>query len=210
MVVRRWSGDPLVAIDDAIARAAAALSVPAAPPVFGGDLAQRIHTWSEHTDTTLLLLLDQFEEFLLYHGDSWGPGGAASELARALSAPGIPANVLLGLREDALASLDRFKGRVPHLFDNYLRLAHLDVDAGREAIVGPLERWNADHPDDTMEIETALVERVLDEVHTGRITLSENGAGAAVTSTRSGIEAPFLQLVLTRLWEHERRRARAA
>ena len=36
-------------------------------------------------------------------------------------------HVLLSVREDALAGLDRFKGRVPQLFGNYLRLAHLNT-----------------------------------------------------------------------------------
>ena len=34
--------------------------------------------------------------------------------------------VLLALRDDALAKLDRFKGQIPNLFANYLRLDHLD------------------------------------------------------------------------------------
>ena len=56
-------------------------------------------------------------------------------------------NVLLALREDALASLDRFKGRVPHLFDNYLRLAHLDARRGaRGDRAGRSSSGTADHP----------------------------------------------------------------
>ena len=51
-------------------------------------------------------------------------------------------NVLIALREDALAGLDRFKGRVPHLFENYLRLKHLDRTAAREAIEQPVAEWN--------------------------------------------------------------------
>ncbi len=50
-------------------------------------------------------------------------------------------NVLLSLREDTLAALDRLKGAIPNLFANVLRLDRLDRAAGRAAIVRPLERW---------------------------------------------------------------------
>ena len=206
VVVRRWSGDPQAAIDAALAEGAvrALGAVPAGVPE-GGPLAERLRGWAEATDTTLLLVLDQFEEFVLYHGTAWERGGAARELADVLSARDLPVNVLLGLREDALASLDRFKGRVPYLFDNYLRLAHLDPAAAREAVCRPLEQWSRDHPDDPVDIEPALVDTLLDEVTTGRIALGRTGAGAA-GSRAEGVETPFLQLVLTRLWEEERGR----
>ena len=50
---------------------------------------------------------------------------------------------LVAIREDAVAKLDRFKGQIPNLFDNYLRIEHLDREAAREAIELPLERYNA-------------------------------------------------------------------
>ena len=48
----------------------------------------------------------------------------------------------ISIREDALAKLDRFEGRVPGLLDNLLRIEHLDHEAAREAIEMPLEHWN--------------------------------------------------------------------
>lgn len=207
VVVRRWSDDPIAAVDAAAAEAAADVGIFPDHVPASGRLADRLRTWADIADTTILLVLDQFEEFLLYHGNSWETGGAAWEIAHVLSVRDLPVNTLVGLREDALASLDRFKGRVPHLFDNYLRLEHLDVAGARRAIVGPLQRWNDDHPDDQMEIEDDLVECVLDEVVTGRIVLGRTGsAQAPATNRRPGIETPFLQLVLTRLWEEERSR----
>ena len=50
-------------------------------------------------------------------------------------------NVLVSLREDSLAKLDRFTGRVPGLFANTLRLDRLDRQAARAAIVGPVDRY---------------------------------------------------------------------
>jgi WD40 repeat protein len=125
------------------------------------------------------LILDQFEEHFLYHeGDA---------LAEQLAA--TRAHVLLAVREDQLARLDAFQSAIPSVFGNRLRLGQLDAAAGRRAIVGPLDRWNAAVAEgDRMGIETALVDTVLAQVETapGRI------------------EAPYLQLVLERVWEQER------
>ena len=37
---------------------------------------------------------------------------------------------LVSMREDSIAKLDFFKGRIPNLFDNYLRIDHLDSRPG--------------------------------------------------------------------------------
>ena len=47
------------------------------------------------------------------------------------SSPAAPRQRLVGMREDALAKLDFFKGRIPDLFSNYLRLDHLDRAAAQ-------------------------------------------------------------------------------
>ena len=39
------------------------------------------------------------------------------------------------MREDSIAKLDFFKGRIANLFDNYLRIDRLDREQAREAIV---------------------------------------------------------------------------
>jgi WD40 repeat protein len=131
----------------------------------------------------LHLLLDQFEDYMLYHGLD-GPLSAA--LPELLRRPGLRVNVLLALRDDALAELDDFSGRIPELFGNLLRLDRLDRDAGRAAILGPLERYG-ELSGERFTAEDELVETVLDEA-----------------STAEGVEAPYLQLVLERLWERER------
>lgn len=157
-------------------------------------------------DGELYVVLDQLEEYFVYHGGAAEPGSFTDELADALTQSGVRANVLLCLREDALAKLDVLKTRVPGLFSNYLRLDHLGRDAARSAILGPVERWNelfaAGSP---VTVEPELVDAVLDQVETG--TLGRARSGRAVTVRGGGgstIEAPYLQLVLERLWEVER------
>ena len=78
-------------------------------------------------DSDLLLILDQFDEYFLYHPDDEDP--FVDDLAAVVNDETLGVNVLLSVREDALASLDRFKGRIPQLFSNYLRLEHLRPDA---------------------------------------------------------------------------------
>jgi WD40 repeat protein len=132
----------------------------------------------------LCLLLDTFEEYMLYHGLEGPLSDALPELLRR---PGLRVNVLLALRDDALAELDDFAGRIPELFSNLLRLDRLDREAGRAAILGPLGRYS-ELSGEPYTAEDALVDAVLGEASAG-----------------GGVEAPYLQLVLERLWERERK-----
>ncbi len=154
-------------------------------------------TWSDDVGATLAdarraesayLILDQFEEYFLYHGDAGGPGTLLYELPE-LMHENPRVNVLISLREDSLAQLDAFKAGLPAVFANQLRLEHLDREAARAAILGPVARWN-ELTGESMGVEPALVDAVLDEV-----------AGVAERGGR--IEAPYLQLVLERLWDEE-------
>jgi WD40 repeat protein len=154
----------------------------------------RLHdTWSGPTDDVLreiadapeaYLILDQFEEYFLYHCDDASRGGLLHDLPELLRLSRV--NVLLSLREDSIARLDAFKARIPAVFANQLRLEHLDRNEARSAILGPLNRWN-ELTGERVEIEPELVEAVLDDV------------------TRDGgrVEAPYLQLVLERIWNAE-------
>ena len=58
-----------------------------------------------------------------------------------MTRPELPVHVLVAIREDVLARLDSFKRQLPGLLANRLQLEHLSVDAGRRAILGPVERF---------------------------------------------------------------------
>ncbi len=196
VVHSRWSDDPSVALADAIAEAGG--------PAPNGATPLEALERAQH-DRDVYVVLDQAEEYFLYHADDSGPGSFAEALPGALAAP-LRINVLVSLREDSLAKLDRFTGRVPGLFANTLRLDRLDRQAGRAAIVGPVERF-AELTGIHVTVQPELIERVLDEVGTGQIEPALGGRGtiepeAADDSAR--IEAPYLQLVMQRLWEEER------
>ncbi|HEX8173803.1 MAG TPA: WD40 repeat domain-containing protein [Pyrinomonadaceae bacterium] len=158
----------------------------------------------------IFFLFDQFEEFFLYHAPSGGADGFDAEWARSVNRQEVDANFLISLREDSLSRLDRFRGRMPQLMGNMLRLKHLDEAAGRTAIRKPLEKYNelAGGAQPPVEIEDALVQTLLSEIQAGRVTLGAAG-GQANTQGRAEkgaerIETPFLQMVLTRLWYEER------
>jgi len=187
-----WAGDPRRGLGEAIDSAVGIES--------SGSLTERLAAASQAVGRDVYVILDQFEEYFLYHErDEF-----SDELAAAIREPGLRANFLLGLREDALAKLDAFKGRIPNLFANYLRLDHLDKEGGRAAILGPIERYN-ELTGETVEVEPELVDAVLDQVAAGEVDVGRSGRGG-VEKDQDRIEAPYLQLVLERLWQVERER----
>jgi photosystem II stability/assembly factor-like uncharacterized protein len=213
-----WQYDPLAGLAEASAAAVQPFLVEEAS-VMDGETASTagmgnetapeagfitaLRTWTSQTGSTLLFVLDQFEEYFLYHAAERGPGSFASVLSHAVNSPGLRANFLLSLREDALARLDRFKGEIPFLLDNRLSIAHLRRQEGYEAVTRPLLHYNTDHGAN-YSVEPALVESVLDQVARGKVVLAHQGAGMAGAEVEEGrIEAPYLQLVLTRLWAEE-------
>ena len=60
---------------------------------------------------TLLVVLDQFEDYFLYHRDEDGEGTFDGEFPQIVNEPNLRVNFLLSIREDAWAKLDRFEGR---------------------------------------------------------------------------------------------------
>ena len=154
------------------------------------------------------MILDQLEELFRYHEGEGGEGTLAVELPQAVNRRDLRVSFLLSIREDSLARLDRFKTWLPNLFDNSLRLEHLDRDAAREAIVSPLEEYSRRAgPGHEVSAEEGLVEEVLDEVEAGQLGLEPDTGPTEVRrgTQSSGIEAPYLQLVLLRLWDEEHR-----
>lgn len=152
----------------------------------------------------MLILLDQFEEYFLYHGEC--DTDFDSEFAAAVNDTESQAGFAVALRDDWLSRLDRFDARIPNLLSNNLRLEHLTTAAAEEAIRKPLEVYNRNFPNGApITIEDELVHAILPEVQAGKFDRTEfGGAGQTKTPRNSDrIEAAFLQLVMERLWEVE-------
>ena len=198
---RSWGSDPVAGLSAAI-RAAAGLEPSAGEPA----LSDTIAAYTLRSGRDLVVILDQFEEYFVYHPHEDGDGTFAAEFPRALNQPGLSVSFLVSVREDALARLDRFKGRIPNLFGNYLRMDRLDRAAGKEAIVRPLQEYAQRQANgEQIKIQPSLVEAILDQVRVGNVQLGQTGAGTidGANARESRIEAPYLQLVLTRLWDEE-------
>jgi CHASE2 domain-containing sensor protein len=188
VLVDAWRGDPVSAILSAVDGDADADDL---------SLDEALARYGRRLGGILLLILDQFEEYFLYHAGL--EDRLRSELPLTLARADIRARVLICVREDALAKLDAFEGSASALFGNLLRLGPMSDAAALEAITRPVDRELAGA--ERLTLEPGLPERVLRLLHE-----REPSAGAArgVHGGESdGIEPSYLQLVMRRLWERE-------
>lgn len=210
VVFSAWSEQPGAALIDAIGEAIRPFlpeeSTRELPP---DRLDEAIEVAAEALDATLLVILDQFEEHLLYRREGEGAESFADQLARCVNRPDLRANFLISIREDAYAGLgDLFRGRIANVYGNYLHLEYLDRAEARDAIVKPIDRTNELHPGaEPFEIQVELVDAVLDQVRRGQFAAGEDGHGpsdARPTGEEADqIETTYLQLVMKRLWDEE-------
>jgi WD40 repeat protein len=202
-VFSSWSDDPLPALTDQIRRAVSeAVGEDVEAPAEGTPLAETLGGWTGRV-RRILVVLDQFEDYFLYHPDEDGDGTFFVEFPCAVNEPNLRVNFLLSIREDALAKLDRFEGRIPNLFGNYIRIDHLTSADARAAVEGPIGEYNRRQPEgaEPYATEPALVDSVVDAAASGRLALAAAGNGALAEEAASGrVETPFLQLVMERLW----------
>ena len=178
-VFSAWSGDPVQGIVDEVARV-----VGIAPP----ERDARGCAWDDRpaNGPGALPRAGSDRGVLRLPRGGAADGGFAEQFPELVGRADIPVNVLLAIREDALAALDRFKPGLPSLFGNCVRLGPLDDHGARTAITGPLDEYSRRAgPDNAVSIEPELVDAILGDV--------------------SGSETSYLQLVMERLWDEERR-----
>lgn len=208
-----WQVDPLSGIKGtvanalfAMARQNRALSRRFHDAVFESEMAplgEFLRACSKVSGLRLMVILDQFEEYALYHPDG---DPFEEQFPRTIVPEDLSVSFLISLREDSLAKLDRFKGRIPTLWNSYRRVDPLDREAAEDAVRLPLQQYNRRNKGrPRVAIEDALVDTVLDEVQTGKVEFEEIGTGGtgAEPDGKGRIETPYLQLVMTRLWERE-------
>jgi WD40 repeat protein len=207
VVFDAWRDDPVRALRNAVAeKVTLALGGSLMPSDEGHSLADAFAMWQELLDGDLYVILDQAEEYFVYHGGEEGPGTFAEEFPAVVNSFELRVNFLLTIREDALAKLDFFRDRIPNVLGNYVRLEHLDPQAARAAIVEPIFEYNRFVTDaEAVEIEPELVDAVLEQLVAGKVGVGQAGRGT-VESVNGGdrIETPYLQLVMRRLWDEER------
>jgi hypothetical protein len=171
---------------------------------FASDLASFASGGSD--ETPVLLALDQFEEYFLYH--PYGDEIFEAELAKLANQRRGVVRVLLSLRSDGLFLLDRFRLRIPTIFNNMMLVEPLRVNAAEEAIIKPVStyRKSADPKFVVPAADSSLVKALVEgsrEVEIQRAAPSGGRGETGQTGRRDFVVAPFLQLALQSLWQED-------
>ena len=222
VVVREWVSNPLQSIRKGLRETVEKAVLEGAIPDVSAtdvlntaeanegndDLCALIKSWTDLVGTKVLFIFDQFEDFFLHPDFFSGKGSFGEEFPKAVTDATVPAHFLLSLRDDSLSKLDFFKGRIQGAM-NTLRLRHLSRALARQAITGPIEKYNGERHTG-FQIEEGLIDQILDDVRVGKVKLESQGqanveAAEAVNADNNAdqIETPYLQLVLQRLWKDD-------
>jgi WD40 repeat protein len=203
VVFSSWKDDPTTELAAAVGAAVRPyLGNGGMPAPAGGPLDAAVEAASGAVNASLLIMLDQFEEYFLYRSREPVPERFADELARCVNRTDLRANFVIAIREDAYAELgDLFKGRITNVYGNYLHIDYLDRAAAEKAIRGPVDVYNS-QPGvaQPVTVQDELVEAVLDEVR----AFGRDGSAAVADGDRDRIATPLLQLVMQRVWDTER------
>ena len=165
-----------------------------------GGFARLALEAQQATKRSLLLVLDQFEEYFLYSSDRMR-SPAQRGISELLARRELDLRLLFGLRDDSLHLLDRLRAAIPGILDTTVRLGYLNEADVERAIRGPIRRYNERYRANAarVEIEDSLVEKVIRDLREsgGRSGAEETGKGSAQ------IELPYVQLTMTKLWDAE-------
>ena len=157
---------------------------------------------------TLFIILDQFEEYFRHHPQpNEGEGSFEVQFPKAVKKLGLGVNFLISIREDMIAKLARFRGAIPKILQNWIRLEPLDKDSACDAILNPIYKgYNYQHRKARVSIEPALVERILTEINSVGKLIDGYGNGDSKTreiSKFSTFQPSYLQILMQSLWEEE-------
>jgi len=195
-----WQADCLQRIEQTIENA---IGLPVTD-----SLAKSLLVFANKEQRPVLLVLDQFEEYFLYHPQ--GLSALDAELAKLVNRRVSRVSILLSLRNDGLSLLDRLRLRIPHIFGSMMSIEPLERTAAIECVVRPLERYNQLEGVTTIEVpqkDSDLVKALLSGAEEQRILSSLPGRGRSESETgdqgSTRIVAPFLQMALDALWEKD-------
>jgi hypothetical protein len=176
-------------------------------PLIGG-LAKSLLGFADKADRPVLLVLDQFEEYFLYH-----PHGLSSldaELGKLINRRASPVRVLFSLRSDGLFLLDRLRLRIPNVFSSMISVEALDDNAAVDCVLLPLQAYNRMSGTAAVQVpgrDADLVRALVSGADEEQILLRLPGRGRSELEQdeqRSPrIVAPFLQMALDALWQQD-------
>ncbi len=150
------------------------------------DLEELIERARGRTGRPVVLLLDQFEDYLRCHQNTVLSDLFDAELAQAVAErKGV---VVVGLQEHAIPFFDRLHAHIPNLLGFRIRLGPLSTDAAREVVLSEAGRAE-------VQIEPAALDAILSAT-----TVAGNASAAA-----SGAHPFYLKLATEELLEAEAR-----
>ena len=139
----------------------------------GEPLVEALRGWTERV-RTLLVVLDQFEDYFLYHPDEDGEGTFAVEFPRIVNEPNLRVNFLRLDPRGRLGEARPLRGTHPGLVRELRpRRAPRSRRPPARRSKGPSAEWNRRLPqgEEPYTVEPALVETVIDAAAAGGLAL---------------------------------------
>lgn len=202
---RTWIGDPLEALQETVRQMLVRrqkITTDELPKLRARSLSAFFRICCSYSSDPLVLVLDQFEEIFRYHAGLPHYLPLIEQLAAVMTERDLPVTVVLSMREDFLAELSIFKGKVPELYRNYYRLQRLTLHQAQEAIRKPVEQ-------DAFGFcyEPALVEQLVKDLAEREKGQVEARYLDLAPHTFTTVEGPYLQIVCMELWRYEQHNA---
>jgi len=143
------------------------------------SLVEHLQHLTETVSKTVIIVLDQFEEFFLRFTEEVRQQ-FTEEFAACVQASRLDVKFLISLRSDYFASLAGFEEAIPQIFTHQLQLARLTETQALEAVIKPAQRLG-------IQVDEPMVQiKLLPDL------LAEEG----------GIEPPLLQIVCDALYQN--------
>lgn len=187
-----WAGEnPALDLKAALVERASELGIPDAG-AGAPTIAELVRLIQSVNLRTFVLILDQFEEFLVNHAEDLDP--LKRELGALVRDRNLDARTVLSLREEFLAALEPLREDILNLFASTYRLEPLDVEGTLAAIEHPAKLLGKSY-------EPELLQQLVRDLSVGRQddVRPREGEGRA-------IDLPMLQLVCSRLWDAAKER----
>lgn len=186
-----WSQEnPLAAVKFALASLASELGVPD-PDCSALSLIDIARLLASANERGLVLVFDQFEEFLVRHARDLDP--LRSELAALIRASSLDVAVVITLREEFLAALEPFRQRILNLFQSTYRLENLAQQDLCLAITKPAKLFGGD-------CEDALANEIIKDLRSRKLNPLSQEADLS-GGPQVSLDLPILQLVCQELWK---------
>lgn len=140
-----------------------------------GDVTGTLRKMNDFLLRPIYLIFDQFEELLILGNERKEQVPFILMLLRLLKASDLNLKIILVLREEYIAQLYKFEKYIPTLFDRRLRVERMNRSNVQKVILGNCKEFNI-----TLEKPKNNVNQIID----------------AISSERSGISLPYLQVYL--------------